>query len=80
LHLRRSLERGRWRGILTGLATGDHFFCHQTTVDDDDGEAEPGRKARLCAGAIEWQARRGIVATCVELCERLDSLARKGKL
>jgi hypothetical protein len=77
-HLRRTLRGSRWKGILTSLLRGDHFFCHQTTEFDDDesGEATVTPKARICAGAIRWQARRGIVAQVVEVCERLDEFAK----
>jgi hypothetical protein len=70
-HLRRTLQRGRWREILTGLLNEQHFMCHKTTPETGDGSN------RVCAGAIEWQDRRGVSSQYVRICERLDYFKEK---
>src|ERR1041385_5261736 len=73
--LRKSLRHGMFAEIKTGLRRGAHFLCHQTTGQTGDGSN------LVCAGAIEWQAKRGIgiVADYVQVCERLDAY-RKSRL
>ena len=68
LHLRKSLERGRWLEILSSLKNQEHFLCHKTTIETGDGSK------LVCAGAIEWQDKRGISAQYVRICERLERI------
>lgn len=79
LHLRRSLEPGRWRGILAGLRTGDFFLCHKTTGDDansEEGYEGTGNGDNLvCAGSLAWAASKGIDdGQYVQICKRLDRM------
>ena len=71
LHLRKSLMPGRWKQILQSLRSSYHFVCHKTTVETGDGSN------RVCAGAIEWQAKRGIEANLVRVMRRLGVLNEK---
>jgi len=68
LHLRKSLERGRWLEILSGLQRQDHFLCHKTTDETGDGTK------RVCQGSIEWQDKHNVSAQYVRICERLDQI------
>lgn len=79
LKLRRSLRPGRWREILLGLRMDQHFYCHKTTEEDDEGEFVHTPKARLCAGAIAWQEARGLSSQYQRVCERLEALRSKPK-
>jgi hypothetical protein len=55
LRLRKSLMPGRWRSILLGVRMGQPFFCHKTTVDqEDDDFYVPQGKEQVCAGSIQW--------------------------
>jgi len=68
LHLRKSLECGRWLEILSGLRSQQHFLCHKTTE-------ETGNGSRLvCAGAITWQNKHKVSSQYVRICERLNAL------
>lgn len=82
--LRDSLGPGRFKEITQGLKRGEHFFCHKTVNYSDDGEeygesyrAKGGEK--ICAGAIEWQAKRGIVADAIQIMDRLAMIKEKQK-
>lgn len=67
--LRKSLRAGRWKSILTALLNDDSFMCHKTTTGDEDDPKEP----LVCAGSIEWQAKRGIVSQYARICQRLEA-------
>ena len=76
--LRRSLARGRMDEIKRGLSRGGHFFCHKTTTasgftEDDEAYFTRGQEL-VCAGAIAWQAKRGIVADAIQIVERLKAI------
>jgi len=68
LKLRKSLQSGRWRGILTALREGNYFPCHDTTEYDDEGEVRNG-SGLVCAGSIDWQRKHGASSAYVRLCE-----------
>ena len=76
--LRDSLRPGRWSSILRDLLAGNGFVCHKTVEYDDEGEAVHGT-GLLCAGAIEWQNRRGTSSQLQRVCERLRAYASKAK-
>lgn len=59
--------------ITATLRTDGHFHCHKTTMHTDDDEAST-RNALLCAGAIEWQEKRGYSSQLVRIMERIDSI------
>lgn len=67
LHLRKSLAPGRWKQILKSLLNGKPFSCHKTTKETGNGSP------RICAGAIEWAAKRGIECTLVQVMSRLTT-------
>jgi len=73
-HLRRTLRPARWREITSGLLRGEYFMCHKTTDETGDGSK------KLCAGAIEWQAARGVSSNYQRVCERLDYFAARRKV
>ncbi len=85
LRLRKSLHPERWKAITDGLLKGEHFFCHKTTygddvtTDEDDDNYHPGRRDRICAGAVRWQAARGIVADAIQILERLTKMGLMGR-
>jgi hypothetical protein len=68
LHLRNSLRRARWRGILYDLRHDKGFHCHKTTEETGNGTN------LLCAGAIEWQNKRGLSSNLQRVMERIDSI------
>lgn len=71
-HLRRSLHPTRWRGILTMLKKGDSYFpCHKTSDETGDGSNLE------CAGAIAWQAARGLTSNFTRVMRRLDLLNKR---
>jgi len=72
-HLRVTLERGRWREIQSALERDGHFLCHKTTDETGDGSN------LLCAGAIEWQEKRGLSSQLVRIAERLEYIAASRK-
>ncbi len=80
LALRRSLRLGRFAEILNALRNDQHFPCHKTVEEDDEGETLPGGgpKMRVCAGAIAWQEKRGLSSQYQRICERLET-GRKEK-
>lgn len=65
--LRSTLRPGRWREILASLKRREFFLCHKTTHETGNGTE------LVCAGAIEWQEKRGCTSQYVQVCERLDS-------
>ncbi len=67
-HLRRTLHRARWAEILRDLLNNEHFTCHKTTHETGDGSE------RMCAGAIEWQERRGVSSNLQRIMERVDRI------
>lgn len=71
LALREGLGRGRWKSITDDLRRGNHFFCHETTVETGDGTK------LVCAGSIEWQDERGISSQYVRICERISAIAER---
>ncbi len=71
LRLRKSLRRGRWAEILSGLRAGMDFTCHKSTRETDDGETVDGI---LCAGAIDWQEKHGVSGQLHRIMERLDAV------
>lgn len=70
LHLRKSLKRGRWREIIRGILSGEHFTCHKTADETGNGSN------LMCAGAIKYQNRRGVSSNLQRVCERLDALRK----
>ena len=78
LRLRKSLRPGRWRGILAGLARGEAFFCHKTTVGYDDEYAPQGQEL-VCAGSLEWQKKNKVSSQYARVCERLEGSWKKKK-
>jgi hypothetical protein len=74
--LRRTLAPGRWREIVTSLLRGDVFYCHKTTKHDDDGEFTPGLGEKVCAGALEFQAKADVSSNYQRVCERLEATAK----
>ncbi len=70
LALRRSLRAGRWSEILRALRSNTHFLCHKTTNDTGCGSN------LICAGAINWQAKRGLSSNLQRIMERLDRIPK----
>lgn len=70
LHLRKTLRSSRWGEILHSLLNNQHFTCHKTTEETGDGSD------RMCAGAIQWQEKRGVSSNLQRIMERLDHLPR----
>ncbi len=68
LHLRKSLQPGRFAGILAGLRRGEHFFCHKTTAETGDGSN------LVCAGALAYLKTHGIASAYVRLCESFEGV------
>lgn len=73
LHLRKSLGRKRWAEITGGLAREEHFTCHKTADETGDGSN------LMCAGAIQWQKRRGVSSNLQRVMERMDWIFSKGR-
>ena len=71
LRLRNSLAKRRWAGILRALRSDLHFICHHTSDATGDGTN------LVCAGALEWQQKRGLASNYQRVCERLDTLSRR---
>lgn len=80
LHLRKSLGRGRWSGILHSLMADGFFPCHKTVqYDDETGEAKRG-SGKACAGALEWQTKNlGHVGQFARIMERAEWLLAQKK-
>lgn len=80
LRLRKTLAKGRWQEITTGLLRGEHFFCHKTTHGPDSQEEDdaytPGRADMICAGSVAFQAKHGIVADAIQVLSRLEQMER----
>jgi hypothetical protein len=73
--VRASLHPDRFAEICRDLLKGRHFICHKSiNYDQRDRGTEKG-----CAGAIDWQAQRGIKADLVQIMERLGMRARGAK-
>lgn len=72
--LRRSMRGKRWNGILHGLRNNMHFTCHKTTRQTGNGTN------LICAGAIQWQEKRGLSSNLARIMERVEYLAKKGLL
>ena len=72
-HLRRTLDKRRWSSILYSLLHDRHFLCHKTTGETGDGSN------LLCAGAIEWQHKRGVTSNLERVMERLEYLFQERK-
>ena len=68
IQLRESLGSTRISGIEADLRKGKHFICHKTT----DVSGKRRKDNMVCAGAIVWQAARGIKADLVQIMERLE--------
>lgn len=66
LHLRKSLAKGRWQEIISGLKRDGHFTCHKTTHETGNGSN------LICAGALDWQAEHGYSSQYARICERLE--------
>src|SRR5258707_5153100 len=66
-HLRRTLRAGRFESILHDLCEGYYFTCHKTTRQTGNGSN------LVCAGAIEWQDRKGFSCAYVRLCQNFDA-------
>ncbi len=81
--MRASLVPRRLGEIERGLLRGEHFICHATTREggwSDDGDTYSITGPELvCAGAIDWQARRRLKADLVQVMERLEAFARRKK-
>lgn len=74
LHLRKSLGRGRWSGILHNLMAGGMFPCHKTVLYDDEGDPKRG-SGKACAGSLEWQIKNlGHVGHFARIMERAEWL------
>lgn len=67
-HLRQSLRPGRLAEIKAALRRGEYFLCHQTTRETGDGSN------LLCAGALDYQHRRGVESNYERVCARLLGL------
>jgi hypothetical protein len=50
------------------------FFCHQTTYFTTEDGDQDFQKARICAGSIEWQTKRGIESDAKQIFERLEKM------
>ena len=70
LRLRRSLEQGRFAGILDDLREDKHFVCHKTTHETGDGSN------LVCAGAIAWQEKNCRPSQYSRIMQRLNYLRR----
>jgi hypothetical protein len=78
--LRSTLRPSFVRETEENLLRGGHFLCHKTTRAagwDEDGNYSIVGPELVCAGAIEWQAERGITADLVQIMERLESIGCK---
>lgn len=71
LHQRRSLAPGRWREITTALRNDNYFLCHKTTHETGNGTS------LVCAGALAWQAARGLSSNYQRCCEAMDYFRAK---
>src|ERR1700690_3153718 len=79
LHLRKSLGRGRWAGILHHLMADGFFPCHETVDYDEEGEAKHG-SGKACAGALAWQIKNlGHVGQFARIMERAECLLAQKK-
>lgn len=67
-HLRNSLAPGRWREILAGLKSDQHFICHKTGPKTGDGSN------LVCAGSIAWSDEHGVSQNMVRVMERIAPL------
>ena len=73
LRLRRGLRPRRWAEILRALRSDEWFPCHKTTEEDPEGDERlVTGKTRACAGALDWQAARGLSSNYQRVCERLE--------
>ena len=69
--IRPYLRPGRVREIEQGLVHGE-FFCHKTTVlNDDDEYAETGKEMH-CAGALILLEKLGRPSQMMRICERVN--------
>lgn len=73
LHLRKSLGLNRWRGILRDLKKWKHFVCHKTT--EETGKLVNGHPL-VCAGSIEWQAKRGLESDLMQIVTRVAAMKK----
>lgn len=82
--LRSTLNKDFVKATEANLRRGGHFICHKTINETgwvDDAEAgersyEPRGGEMICAGAIDWQARRRprVIADLVQIMERLEMI------
>lgn len=70
LFLRMTLRR--WPAILRGLRSDQHFICHKTSDETGNGTN------LICAGALEWQHKRGLSSNLERIMERIDDLVDRG--
>lgn len=73
LRLRESLRPGRFEGIKRALEAGGFFPCHETTSDTGNGSK------LYCAGALAYQAARGIVTAYARLCQGFEGAKESKK-
>lgn len=69
LHLRKTLDPGRWREILHGLRTDRHFHCHKTTDETGDGTN------LVCAGSLEWSEKHNVSQNFCRVLERVEHIS-----
>lgn len=75
--LRDSLNPGRFEEIADGLLNGEHFYCHKTTMKDEDWDEETDDYVGgglVCAGSIEYQEQRGIQSQYMQIRERFEKM------
>ena len=53
LHPRRAFDIA-----VSSQYTFGEFYCHKTTVEDDEGDSYVGESAQLCAGFLTMKARQ----------------------
>ncbi len=69
------LRRGRAVQIARDVAEGAPFYCHETTVLDDEGdEMEVGPDSQVCAGSLIALERDGVGSGLTRVAERLGAL------
>lgn len=86
--LRSTLNKDFVKATEANLRRGGHFICHKSLNEDgwidDSEEGERNYRPRggemVCAGAIDWQAQRKVVADLVQVMQRIEThLAMESK-
>jgi hypothetical protein len=70
---RNSLAPGRFESICRDMQRGRHFLCHASINYDRRNKGAE----KVCAGAIQWQAERGIEADLVQVMRRLEIIQQR---